>query len=407
MRKGSRLLSFLILVAIILGVAATTTARLWHHIVLGLDLQGGFDVLYQIGNGKQPVSSDAVQATVAALMRRANALGVAEPVIEVEGKDRVRVELAGVKDPNEARTILGKPAKLEFVTEDGKVVMTGQDLESNAQYQPNPTTNAPEVAIQFKDPTKFAKITQDNLGKRLAIVLDGKIIDAPVVQSVIPNGQAVITGLPSPAAATELAKLLNAGALPYPLTELSSMTVGPSLGMAALHQTLLAAAAAVALIFLFMIVVYRIPGLIAVISLVAYMWLILGVFVGLKVTLTLPGLAALVLGVGMAVDANIITYERIKDEYRNGKSLLSSFVSGSRNAFRTIVDSNATTMIAGIVMYFYGTGTIRGFAVALIISIILSLLTAVAISRLLLNLLIKSNALRKPWWFGLKGGAAK
>ncbi|MCL6594390.1 MAG: protein translocase subunit SecD, partial [Alicyclobacillus sp.] len=251
-------------------------------------------------------------------------------------------------------------------------------------------------------PKKWQKITTDYLGKPIYVFLNGQLLTDPVIQDIMSNGQSEISGpsLSTPEACQELAKELNAGALPYPLQLVSSTNVGPSLGAASLHATLWAGAVAIALIFLFMLLLYRIAGLIADIALVAYLYLVLLTFAGLHVVLTLPGLAALVLGVGMAVDANIITYERIKDEVRNGRSLQSAVMTGNQRALRTILDSNATTFIAGAVMYWFGQGDVRGFAVSLMLSIIISLLTAVLLSRGLLLLYTKSGLTQRAWWFG-------
>ncbi|PWI58584.1 protein-export membrane protein SecD [Sulfoacidibacillus thermotolerans] len=399
--KWGRLTTFIVLVVAIFAIVISTSSMLYKKIPLGLDLQGGFEVLYQVGNSNQTITARDMSATVAALENRVNALGVSEPSIEVENGNRIRVSLAGQFNQVQARNFLSKEANLEFKSPTGQVLMTGKDLESNAHYEADPTTGAPEVAVQFKDPALFQAITQKYLGQPISIWLNGRMIDNPVIKDVITNGQATISGSSSAQAAIQLAELLNAGALPFPLHELSSTSVGPTLGQAALHSTLLAGAIGVALIFLFMIIMYRVPGLIAVVALIAYSYVLLAVFAGMQVTLTLTGLAALVLGIGMAVDANIITYERIKDELRSGKSLQSSVIAGQRKAIRTILDSNVTTLIAGIVMYGYGTGDVRGFAVALIASIIVSLLTAVLLSRTLLLLFIKANVVKNTWLFGI------
>ncbi|WP_245926220.1 protein translocase subunit SecD [Sulfoacidibacillus thermotolerans] len=401
MIKWGRLTTFIVLVVAIFAIVISTSSMLYKKIPLGLDLQGGFEVLYQVGNSNQTITARDMSATVAALENRVNALGVSEPSIEVENGNRIRVSLAGQFNQVQARNFLSKEANLEFKSPTGQVLMTGKDLESNAHYEADPTTGAPEVAVQFKDPALFQAITQKYLGQPISIWLNGRMIDNPVIKDVITNGQATISGSSSAQAAIQLAELLNAGALPFPLHELSSTSVGPTLGQAALHSTLLAGAIGVALIFLFMIIMYRVPGLIAVVALIAYSYVLLAVFAGMQVTLTLTGLAALVLGIGMAVDANIITYERIKDELRSGKSLQSSVIAGQRKAIRTILDSNVTTLIAGIVMYGYGTGDVRGFAVALIASIIVSLLTAVLLSRTLLLLFIKANVVKNTWLFGI------
>lgn len=406
MVKWGRLTTFLVIVVIILGLVLSTSQMLYKKIPLGLDLQGGFDVLYQVGKPGQTVTANDMTATVAALNNRVNSLGVSEPLIEVENGNRVRVELAGQFNQEKARQFLDEQAVLQFKSPSGQVLLTGKDLMSNASYQPDPQTQAADVAVQFKDPSRFAAVTQKYLGQRVSIWLNGKMIQDPNINSVITGGQAVITGFSTVQSAIDMAKLLNAGAFPLELHEVSSTSVGPTLGQSALHATLLAAGLAIVLIFLFMIALYRLPGLIAVVALIAYSYVLIAVFAGLPVVLTLTGLAALVLGIGMAVDANIITYERIKDELRNGKSLQSAVIAGQRKAIRTILDSNVTTFIAAVVMYAYGTGDVRGFAVALIASIIVSLLTAVLLSRSMLFLFARSNLVKNPWWFGFNGKVA-
>ncbi|BCJ88134.1 protein translocase subunit SecD [Effusibacillus dendaii] len=408
--KWSKLVTLLLVVAVFAALAGTTTTKLWKGIQLGLDLQGGFDVLYQV----QPTATDKVTpegviATQQALERRANAFGGSEPNISIEGTDRIRVQLAGIQNQDEAKRILGEPAKLEFRAPDDKtVLLTGADLKSNARYQQDPNTGAAVVAVEFKEPKKFEDVTTKYLGQQVGIFLNDKPLSKPKIETVISTGQAVITGMANPQEATRLAQLLNAGALPYPIKELSSMSVGATLGQAALQKTLYAAVVAFALIFAFMIVVYRLPGLIANIALLMYIYLLLAVFDGLKIVLTLPGLAALVLGVGMAVDVNIIAYERIKDEFRSGKTLLSSVIMGQKRSMRTIIDANTTSLIAGAIMFWFGTGQVRGFAIAHMISILVTFLTAVLLSRWMLQLLIRSNLVKNPWWFGAsKKGAAK
>jgi preprotein translocase subunit SecD len=408
--RWSRFLAFLLLTAVILGGAGLTTKKIWSHIPLGLDLRGGFDVLYKIQPTKdQKVNAAAQSATIAALDQRLASMNYTDPIITAEGTDRVRVQLAGVFNQDEVKRALVQEAKLEFRAPDDKtVLLTGADLKNNAQYETDPQTNAPVVAVEFKDPQKFADVTKKYVGQPIGIWLNGQLLSKPTVQDVITSGKSIITGMGSPKEAIQLAQLLNAGALPFPLEQISSTTVGPSLGESALRATLIAGGLGIALIFLFMIVMYRIPGLVADIALVAYIVLILGTFAGMHLTLTLPGLAALVLGVGMAVDANIITYERIKDELRNGKSILSASISGSRRALRTILDSNITTLIAGIVMYYFGTGAIKSFAEALIAGIVVSLITAVFLSRLLLMLLMRSNIIKNvKFIYSGKGVQAK
>ncbi len=401
MVKWGRLTTFLIIVVMIFGIVLSTSRALYTKIPLGLDLQGGFSVLYQVGNGKQALTASDMSATVAALQSRINTLGVSEPSITVQNGGRISISLAGKFNQVTARQFLSSQANLEFKSPTGQVLMTGKDVNSNAHYSAG-TTGQPGVDITFKNPALFGSITTKYLGQRISIWFDNKMISDPQIKNTITGGNARISPMSSYQSANQLAQLINAGALPFPIHQLSSTSVGPTLGQAALHATLFAGEIAVAVIFIFMIVMYRLPGLIADIALLAYSYVLIAVFAGLQVTLTLTGLAALVLGIGMAVDANIITYERIKDELRNGRSLQSSVIAGQRKAIRTILDSNMTTLIAGIVMYGYGTGDVRGFAVALIASIIVSLMTAVFLSRTILLLFTKANVVRNTWYFGAK-----
>ncbi|WP_067923286.1 protein translocase subunit SecD [Alicyclobacillus shizuokensis] len=419
MRWG-RFLGFLAIVCIILGVTAGTSMNVWKTIRLGLDLQGGMDLLYKIEPPKgQALTAAGKQALLQAVQLRVNSLGVASPVIELESGNQIRVELAGNFNQQTAERVIGQTAQLQIygsvVQKNGKWVpdpkakplITGADIRPNSAQVGQDQYGNVAVDVEFKDKQKWANITKKYLHKPLYTFLNGQLLTAANVNEEIPNGQTQLTGNFTVQNATELAKELNAGALPYPLKLVSSMNVGPTLGMVSLRATLWAGLAAVALIFIFMLMVYRLAGLVADLALVAYGYLTLITFSGMHVVLTLSGLAALVLGVGMAVDANIITYERVKDEVRAGKSLQSAVISGNKRALRTIVDANATTFIAGAVMYWFGEGDIRGFAVALMISIVISMLTAVLLSRAMLLLLTRSGAVRRPWWYGAKREGVK
>jgi preprotein translocase subunit SecD len=418
--KWGRFAAFVVVVLAVVGLVAGTSMRLWKAIPLGLDLRGGFDLLYQIEPTQEnPLTKQGIDAAVQAVEMRVNALGVTSPIIELENGNQIRVEVAGTFNQQEAEKRIGETADLRiygkatqrpdgtWVPDLKTLLMTGKDLKSNASWGQDPTTGRPVVTVSFKDPAKWQEITKQYLGKQIYVFLNGQLLTDPVIQSVISDGNTEIYGgnLTTLDACMTLAKELNAGALPYPLKLVSSMNVGPTLGYASLKATLWAGLAAVVLIFLFMMALYRVAGFIANVALLAYMYLLLLTFAGLHVVLTLPGLAALVLGVGMAVDANIITYERIKDEMRNGRSLQSAILTGNRRALRTILDSNVTTLIAGAVMYWFGQGDIRGFAVALMLSIVVSMLTAVLLSRWLLLLFARSNVVREPWWYGIGKGA--
>jgi preprotein translocase subunit SecD len=400
-----RFVAFLLIVALTLGVAGATTPTLMKKVRLGLDLKGGFEILYVASplEAGGSMTKDDLLTTAKSLEQRVNAQGIAEPDITTEGKDRIRVRIAGVTDETKVREMLKKPANLTFKGPDGTVEMDGRDFVPNAakvEYRQN--TNQPIVSIKLKSASKFKEVTTKLLGKTLSINLDDKQISNPAINTVIDSDSAIIEGSFTVTEANDLARTINLGALPLKLTEKYTQSVGATLGQQSLQDTVYAGGVALVIILLFMLVFYRVPGIVAVVSIIAFSWLLLSVFVLMNAALTLPGIAAFVLGIGMAVDANIITYERIKDEIRSGKSILSSLRAGSKNSFRTIIDANLTTLIAGAVLFFIGTGSIRGFALTLMFSIVVTIVTNVFYSRLLLNLLIRSNVAKKPAYFGVK-----
>jgi preprotein translocase subunit SecD len=396
--------AFLLVVIVTFAVIGLTSKNIVNNLKLGLDLKGGFEILYVAEpiEAGQAVTKESLQETARSLEKRVNDSGVAEPEITTEGTNRIRVRLAGVKNEDEVRSTLKKPAELTFRGPDGTKEMLGSDFVVGGAKLGFDSSNHPEIIIKVKDPNKFKDVTTKLLGKPLAIYLDEKELSAPTVRAVITDGTATISGNYSYDEAKTLTDTINLGALPLKLTEKYTQSVGASLGTQSLHQTVEAAAIGSAFILLFMLIFYRGPGLIASISLITYTWLLLLVTYLMNATLTLPGIAAFVLGMGMAVDANIITYERIKEEMRNGKSILSSLRAGSKNSLRTIIDANVTTILAAVVLYFVGTGSIQGFALTLIFSIIVSILTNVFFSRLLLYFLIRGNVFKKPGYFGVK-----
>lgn len=402
--RWGRLALFFVLVVAILSTIALTTRDILNNLTLGLDLRGGFEVLYEaqpLEKG-QEITPQVLADTARALQNRIDVLGVTEPELSVEPPNRIRVQLAGVPDQEEARRVLGTPAKLTFRDESGKVLLTGQDLKEGGAAQDYDETGQPAVRLKLKDSDKFARITREHVGRIMAIYLDENELSAPVIREPIPNGEAIISGNFTVEEAKELADLLNAGALPVKLVEKQSFAVDASLGKISLQQSLEAGLYGTLVIFIFIIGYYRLPGLVASISLIAYAYLVLLTFVLLDVTLTLPGIAAFILGIGMAVDANILMYERIKEEMRHGKSIPASVKAGSRRSFLTIFDANITTVLAAVVLFYFGTAGVRGFAVSLIFSIAVSFLTAVALSRILLNLLVRANAAKRPGLFGVK-----
>ena len=424
MVKKGRLVIFFTIVLVIGAIISFTYDDVAKNIKLGLDLQGGFEVLYEVEPPKgEKITEETLNSTVSALRNRIDVLGVSEPNIQIEGDNRIRVQLAGVEDQNEAREMLSTQAELTFRDVDDNLMLSGADLESNGASLAFDNRNRPIVSLKLKDAEKFGEVTREILNKPpgenlLVIWLDyeegdsfreeiqkenPKFLSAPSVDRVLNTKDVVIEGNFTVEEATNLANLLNAGSLPVKLNEIYSTSVGAQFGLKAMEKTIIAGAIAIALIYLYMIAYYRFPGVIAAITLSIYIFLILVIFEMIDAVLTLPGIAALVLGVGMAVDANILTYERIKEEIKNGRSVLSAFKLGGKRAFTTILDANITTLIAAGVMFVYGTSSVKGFAVMLIISILVSFLTAVYGSRILLELWVKSKFLdKKPGWFGVK-----
>ncbi|WP_211236955.1 protein translocase subunit SecD [Aneurinibacillus terranovensis] len=406
MIKWSKIVTFLLVTVIVFGIVGATGLKVAKSTTLGLDLRGGFEILYEASplDKGDKLTSQTLNATVSALEKRINAFGVSEPEIQVEGTNRIRVRIAGAYNQEKARNLIGKPARLTFRSPDGKtVLMDGRDLAPDgAGVSFDQNTQQPVVTLKFKDPAKFADITRKYLNQRVGIFLDDKLLEAPTINQVIPAGNAQIDGQPSVEDAKNLAAMLNAGALPVQLKEIFSTSVGAKLGQEALDAGVKAGIIGTVIVFLFMIFFYRMPGVVACVTLVAYIYLLMLLQNLMHATLTLPGIAAFILGVGMAVDANIIMYERIKEEMRSGKTILSAMRAGSQRSLSTILDANVTSIIGAMVLYYFGSSSIRGFATTLILGIVVSLITAVVGSRFMLNLAVRSNAFNKPWFFGVK-----
>ncbi|MGG0738750.1 protein translocase subunit SecDF [Niallia taxi] len=419
MVKRSRIVAFLLIVVVFAGLMGGTTNNILKDIKLGLDLQGGFEVLYEVApiDKSQKINEDILNSTAKALDKRINVLGVSEPIIQIEGKDRVRVQLAGVTDQNKARELLSTEANLSFRDINDKELMDGSDLVEGGADQAFDQNGKPSVTLKLKSAEKFKDVTTEVLGNPLVIWLDyedgdsyaaeaakadPKFLSNPMVSNVLNTDTVSITGNFTVQEAKTLADLLNAGALPVKLTEVYSTSVGAQFGDEALKDTVFAGIVGVGLVFLFMLFYYRLPGLIAIITLSVFVYLNLLVLDLMNGVLTLPGIAAVILGVGMAVDANIITYERIKDELKVGKTLKSAYQAGNKNSISTIIDANLTTILASIILFAYGTSSVRGFATLLIVSILVSFITAVYGTRLLLGLIVNSKAFnKKPSWFGV------
>lgn len=403
--------AFLLIIVLIFGAAYFAIDPFKDNLKLGLDLRGGVQVRLE---AKGTVTDEDIEQVIAIMRTRVDSLGVTEPIIQREGENRILLELPGISDPEEAIDIIGKTAKLEFRTVDNQVVLEGKDLESATEAK-NPENGEAIVQLKFKpEGTKiFAEITSQLVkqypevgGKQderrvIAIFLDEELLQIPYVSESIPTGEAMIRGYRDLQDAHNIALLLRSGALPVPVEMIEKRTVGPTLGQDSIDKSQKAALWGIAAVMVFMLAYYRIPGLVANISLVVYILLVLGLLIALNATLTLPGIAGILLSIGMCVDANVIIYERLKEELRNGKSLRASIEASFRRAFLTIVDANVTTLIAAGVLFYLGSGTVRGFAVTLSIGILASMFTAITFTRFMLKLLANSKIVTNPRLFGL------
>ena len=394
--------TFVALNGIKVGDYEVTKAK--DAIELGLDLAGGvYVVLEAKTDAKGAELQKLMEQTKAIINERVNGLGVSEPNISIEGNNRIRVELAGIDDPQKAIELIGKTAQLQFIDPDQNIVLTGKNVvNSEVQYQKNPLGQEEivvslefdkEGAANFAETTGRLTLEPNREDRTIFIVLDDHIISAPAMSSIeeggraITDGKAVITGGFTLESASQLATLIRAGALPVEMEELQTSVIGPTLGLEAYDRSIKAGGIALILIFIFMIVVYKVPGFIASIGLIIYTLITILTMSTLGVKLTLPGIAGLILSIGMAVDANIIIFERIKEEIKIGKTVRTSIDAGFKRALTSVMDSNITTLIAGTVLYYFGTGPIKGFGVTLIIGIVASMITAVIISKYLLKLM--------------------
>ena len=372
-------------------------------ITKGLDLQGGVSVLMEIQDDN--VTKDDLEKTRQLIDLRVNKLGVAETSVTVEGDRRIRVEIPGEYDSKDLVDSLSKTGNLTFKDADGNEVLNGTDVDE-ASVVINSSSNAPVVSLKLTDEgaKKFAEATEANLHKKISIYMDDEEISSPTVDAVITDGNAIIKGSGSLDEAKNLAGLINAGALPVTVKAIQIENVGAQLGAEALPNAIKAGLIGIAIIFIFMILYYRIPGVIASIALTLYVCLVLLVFVEADVALTLPGIAAFLLTVGMAVDANVLIFERIREELKNGISVKAAVDKGFNNALSSIIDSNVTTIIAALVLYFIGTGSVKGFAVTLMIGIVVSMFTAVVVTRTLMKWAVDMGMLKSNWQFRVKMG---
>lgn len=364
-----------------------------NALTYGLDLKGG---VYIEEEAVGKVSSDDLNRTKELLALRVNALGVSEPVVALmPGTNRIRIEIPGVYDAKTALDQIGKTGNLRFLGPNNDTVITGQDVK-DATVGVDPNTNKPVVQLKLNTSgtKKFSDATAKYIGQAISIYMDNDKVSSPTVESQIPNGEAIITGSSDINEAKRLAGIIKSGALPVKMTAATVRTIGPSLGAEAIPSSKKAASIGLACVLLFMLLYYKVPGFIADLALTVYIILTILVFIALKATLTLPGIAGLLLSIGMAVDANVLIFERIKEELALGKSLKTAIDLGFHRAWSSIIDSNVTTLIAGFSLYFLGSGTIKGFALTLNIGVICSMFTAITITRFLLKTFVNAGFIK-------------
>ncbi len=373
-----------------LGLLAYFTYQpILNTINLGLDLRGGLRVVLQAQeNDGEKITEDTIQKAVGIIRERVDTLGVKETTLYPQGEDRVVIEIAGEDDPEAAVDILKNTAQLEFWDEQGNVLLTGKNL-TDAQARARSDSQYFDVALEFdkEGGDLFYEATKATMGQRLLIVLDDNVISAPNVDKAISGGSAVIEGSFTAKEANDLAILLRSGALPVTLEIMEKRSIGPTLGSESLDKSIQAGIIGIIGVLLFMIGFYRLPGLVADLSLLLYAVIVLGTMSMMGAVLTLPGIAGFALSIGMAVDANVIIYERLKEELRMGKTLRAAIDSGFKRAWWTIFDANVTTLITAMVLMYFGTGPIKGFAVTLSIGIVASLAVALTFTRYVLVLL--------------------
>jgi preprotein translocase subunit SecD len=382
---------------------------------LGLDLQGGTRIVLEAE--RRPgvdVTPDKVDAAMRVIQNRIDALGVAEPLLQRQGQDRILVEFPGLQDPQRAKELIGRTALLEFVDTDQhslprgaewlpdnrrvrlpdgqviplpkKVVVTGADLrDARAEFDQQSLQWLVRFRFAGEGARKFEEHTGRSIGEYLTIVLDNRVLSSPVIRARIP-GEGVIEGSFTAEEARDLAILLRGGALPVPVRPVEERTVGPTLGRDSIERSLRAGWVAAVAVVLFVVGYYRLPGLVASVSLGLFALLVLGLLASLGATLTLPGIAGIILSIGMAVDGNVIIFEKLKEELRAGKTLRAAVAAGWRRGLVTILDSNVTTLIGAAVLLWLGTGPIRGFAVTLTLGVLASMFTAVLATRWLVEL---------------------
>jgi len=371
-------------------------------ITRGLDLQGGVSILEEVQGGN--VDSKTLDRAIELISMRINRMGVSETSVAKEGDKRIRIEIPGKFESKEILDTVAKSGELKFVGPDKVTILTGKDVKDATSYLDN--DNKPSIGLELNTSgqKKFADATQKFIGQAITIYMDDEVINSPTVQVAITDGKAVITGSSTLAEATTQSQIIKSGALPVTLKAVSVKTVGATLGTDALALSIKAGAIGILFVFLFMLLYYRAPGIVADISLVLYVVLVLGTFSLINVTLTLSGIAGFLLTIGMAVDANVLIFERTREELKTGKSIKSAVDAGFHRALPSILDSNITTIIAGLVLYMMGSGSVKGFALTLIIGITISIFTALTCTKFLLKLAVEMGLINKVSHFGVKRG---
>jgi preprotein translocase subunit SecD len=381
---------------------------------LGLDLQGGTQLLLQMKTEEIPAGQSIADYNDRArrvIDRRINGLGVSEPVIQAVGDDKILVQLPGIDDLQKANELATQQAKLEIKVPDSAnpntfksltPPLTGEHL--NPTFVSFNSANQPVVNFEFTgaDSDRWVQISKDFFQQPVQITLDGKPISTPTVTVQFTSGRGIIEGQFTVASAKELSSLINSGALPVSLTVIQSSRVEPTLGRQSVDRSLIAGAMGLLLVAFFMIAYYRVPGVLAVIALLYYTALTYAIFRVIPVTLTLAGIAGFILSIGMAVDANVLTFERLKEELRSGKSLRVAVEEGRKRAFPSIFYSNLATVLTAGILFMFGTGTVKGFALTLGIGVAVSFFTAVVVTQMLLHGVIEFSSLRRRWLYGVE-----
>lgn len=422
--KRARLTVFGITVIAILAIIVAFFGDIRDNMRLGLDLKGGFEILYEVTPLSENDELPSMEAVVRSISKRVNTLGVNEPVIQVEGDNRIRVQLADVHDPEAARRMISSTANLTFRDVDDKLLMDATVLQEGSASLAYDEYGRAKVSLKLADQSVFrdvtATISQRSSGQNLIVAWldfdeatdsyakqstseDPKYISAATVSQTIDSPNVEISGNFSEDEAKELADLINSGSLPVKMTEVYSNAVSADYGVDAFSKTMLAGGIGIVLIMLFMIAYYRLPGVVSAITIAAYVFIVFLIYNAMGAVFTLSGIAALVLGVGMACDSNILTFERIKDAMYSGRSVKTAFYEGSSKSFTTILDAQLTTFISALILYMFGTGSVKGFATMLIISVFTTMIVIVFVAKFLLKMLVESGICDEKYaWFAVK-----